>query len=143
MATVKVWNDNDYPYSEKFKGEMINIKPKSFVEMDFNEASHFLGTFPKIMETDAEGRIKPESYKRLRIENPNGKAPVIANQGFKCMQDGAVFQTQEQLDNYILAVHTDKMVDEDAKKALQKRGPKGPRKGVKDDSGDNRDGGKA
>jgi len=64
---VKVWNDNTYPYSEKFKGTEVKIEPKTFIKMEREEAILLLGQFSPITR-DADGAPHPKSFKRLRIE---------------------------------------------------------------------------
>jgi hypothetical protein len=130
---VKVWNDNVHPYSEKYMGKDVYIAPKAFIEMDHNEASHFLGTRPPNVEVDANGIQKPTSYKMLRIEKGNGSKTPTPKQEFRCMADGKVFHSQAELDAYIAENHVESMVDEKAKEKITKRRGRPP-KGVKDDA---------
>jgi hypothetical protein len=139
---VRVVNDNVYPYSEKYRGKMINIPPKGFVEMDFNEASHFLGTNPGTAEVDAGGSPKPESYKMLRIERPDQtKAAVPESKKWVCMADGREFPTQSALEAHVAENYMDDMVDEKAKEKLKAK--RKSKKGVTDDTSTDRDGGPA
>lgn len=135
---VKVWNDNTYPYTEKFKGKQIDIAPKNYVEMDHNEASDFLGNNPGTARVNANGLQAPETYKMLRIE---GSGPTRVEQ-FKCMMDGKTFQSQEKLNEHIRINYTAQMVDTDAKDILMSKKPGRP-KGVKSDSSADRDSGPA
>lgn len=127
---VKVWNDNTYPYAEKFRGDQINIAPKGYIEMEFYDAHQFLGQMPPNIEVDAAGQQLPKSYKMLRIEQ-DGQAPVIKK--FVCMINGMEFQTQKALDEYIRINHMDSIVDEESKEEFKKdksikRSPGRPRK---------------
>jgi hypothetical protein len=139
---VKVHNDNEYPYVEKFGGNTIRIPPKSFIEMDSNEASQFLGTNPGTAEVDANGIQKPQTYKMLRVERILTAKPDPVRKEFKCMMDGATFPSQELLDAYILEFHSDKMIDQEAKAKLQKKRGR-PAKGALSDSSSDRDGSEA
>lgn len=64
---VKVWNDNVHPYSEKFRGLMIQLPPKSYIEMDEDEAESFKSTFtfPKL---DGQDMPDPKFFKMIRVE---------------------------------------------------------------------------
>jgi hypothetical protein len=64
---VKVWNDNEYPFTQAFKGVDVSIAPKQFIKMERGEAVDFLGLFSSIVR-DADGAPHPKSYKKLRIE---------------------------------------------------------------------------
>lgn len=132
--TVKVWNDNTYPYSEQFRGEPIHIPSKSWIEMELYDAHQFIGQMPPNIKCDASGKQMAESYKMLRIENLGGaKAPQTK---FICMQDGREFQTQTALDEYIRENHMDSIVDEKSKDEFKKKGPGRPKKVTNDTGGD-------
>lgn len=69
MAKVKVWNDNKYPHTEKFKGELVTIAPQEFIEMEYEEAVEFKGNFtePKRL---GDGTHDPRFFKMIRVERP-------------------------------------------------------------------------
>jgi hypothetical protein len=67
MALARVWNDNVYPHTEKFKEQEITIPPKSFIEMDYHEAKEFRSQFTAI-KTDGERNPLPQSFKMIRVE---------------------------------------------------------------------------
>ena len=69
---VKVHNDNVHPYKEKFRDRDINIPPKGFIEMEYDEAILFKGTFAP-MVFDADGNDQPQGYKMIRVEEPSLK----------------------------------------------------------------------
>jgi hypothetical protein len=140
---VRVVNDNVHPYTEKYRGRTIHIPPKGFVEMDMNEASHFLGTNPGTAQVDASGIPKPESYKMLRIVRPEDLEAEVAAESKKwiCMADGKEFPTQEALEAHVEANYMDDMVDEKAKEKLSAKRA-GKKRGLSDTS-TNRDGGPA
>ena len=136
---VKVWNDNVHPYTEKFMGKQVSIGAQSFVEMDHNEAEMFLSTFPSRTELDKDGNLKPECYKKLRIQKAGEATPIT--EPFKCMRDGKVFHSQAELDAHITENYMDEIADEDSRKEfVEKRKPGRPAKGaVTNDSSTNRD----
>ena len=63
---VKVYNVNEFPYSEHFKGENVTIAPGEFISMEKDDAILFKGTMNSI-KRDADGNPLPESYKMIRI----------------------------------------------------------------------------
>ena len=67
MSLVKVWNDNEYPYKESFKGMDINIAAHEYMEMEEDDANLFRGTMCTIIRT-ADGLFDPRCYKMIRIE---------------------------------------------------------------------------
>ena len=94
MALVKVWNDNSYPHTEKFKGTKITIEPGAFIELDYEEAIEFLGGFtPRVKRGD--GTDDPRFFKKLRMEKP--KTPVVAELPLVNHANGAVATTPEAL----------------------------------------------
>jgi len=67
---VKVWNDNTYPYSEKFRGKEVVIEAGKFVEMEYDQAIIFKGTMNTVKRTK-DGGFDPRYFKRIRVEEPN------------------------------------------------------------------------
>lgn len=111
---AKVWNDNVYPYSEKFKGDDIYIPAGQFIEMDYDEAIMFKGSFSSIVR-DADGQPKPESYKKIRVEalgNPVDN--VIKSDPNKCLACGKVLGSQAELAKHIFDEHP-AMLDQESK----------------------------
>lgn len=111
---AKVWNDNIHPYSERFKGDLIVIPAGQFIEMDYDEAVMFRGTFSSIVR-DADGQPKPESYKKIRIEalgNPLDN--VIKSDPNKCLACGKVLGSQAELAKHIFDEHP-AMLDHESK----------------------------
>lgn len=111
---AKVWNDNIFPYTEKFKGDVITIEPKGFIEMDYDEAVMFRGTFSSITRT-ADGAPKQESYKMIRIE-PQGNPVdhVVKQDPNKCLACGKVLGSQAELAQHIFNEHP-AMLEQDSK----------------------------
>lgn len=67
---VKVWNDNHYDFSQKFKGHKITVPAKKFVEMEYEEAIEFKGAFSSMPPPDDPDPAR--YYKMIRIEMPEG-----------------------------------------------------------------------
>ena len=74
MPTVKVWNDNRYPHTEKFKGETITIEPGGYVEMDYIDAVDFKGQFTP-MKMLGPGHPDPQHFKMIRVDQP--ATPIV------------------------------------------------------------------
>ena len=71
MSDVRVYNDNSIRHEEKFKGDMVVIESKGFIEMNRDEAVLFKSQFypPKF---DAGNQQTIESMKCIRL------APIVA-----------------------------------------------------------------
>ena len=128
---VKVWNDNTHPYEEDFKGEIIKIGPKGFIEMDFEDATDFKSAMGNGMQVGNDGVQTPESYKMIRIER-RGAAPRV-ELGHKCMSCSKSYESPEMLDLHVTQNHklelTDSKVGDElqAKVDLQAKGSGGKR----------------
>jgi hypothetical protein len=101
---ARVYNDNTETYQEEFRGEMIIIKPKGYVEMPWAKANAFRGAFTPMVR-DGMGRdLKPKMIRIIadpgeRIKDQSSKGV----QGFICMRDGAMFNSKSELDAYTKA----------------------------------------
>lgn len=72
QALTKVWNDNDYPHIEKYKGNTIEIAPHRYVEMDPDEAEQFRGQYtPRVLRGDDTD--DPRFFKKIRLEHPESR----------------------------------------------------------------------
>jgi hypothetical protein len=140
---VKVWNDNVNPYTEKYQGKQVEIAPKSWLEMDHNEASDFLGRMPSNIRTLANGQQDPKTYKMLRIDTKN-EAPAAEVKKWVCHACSKDLQTEAAYEAHTLEMHAQDLVDIDTKDKLEKkRGPGRPAKGAVNDSLGDRTGGAA
>lgn len=92
MPIAKVWNDNTYPYAEKFKGEQIRIEAGQCVSMDLDEAHMFLGTYSPPKKR-GDGTFDVSSYKKLRIE-----CDFVPEEKLVCHADGTVVTSIEELE---------------------------------------------
>lgn len=121
MDRVRVYNDNKVEHVEVYKGTTIRIPAGGFVEMDRDEAVQFKSQF-RTPVYDKGKQQKPESMKVLRlaaIVNGAEKAKPAAEKHV-CMKCGFEAQNKAGLSAHIRANHIESMVDEDAKKELQK-----------------------
>jgi len=119
MYQVRVYNDNIYPYQEKFKGEMLTIQPKQYIEMDLFDAAEFLGQYTPIV-VDGGGAPIPKSYKMLRVVRPdNFKAEE--KKEILCNACGMKFDTAIELDDHVNEKHVENLVDEDEQKKRRKK----------------------
>ena len=111
---VKVWNDNKYPHSESFKGQVIAIEPGGFVEMDFEDAVDFKGQFtaPRLDGNDAPD---PRYFKMIRHDWPN--APVVKADPLVCHADGTQAGSAAELAAKLLQFSHLTVKDEAAEKA--------------------------
>lgn len=117
MSQVKVWNDNVHPFSQKFKGEIINIPAKSFIEMDWDDAMQFKSKGSP-MAFDGMNNQKPESYKMLRIEGrPSLEDRVIM---YKCHLDGSIHATKDALEAHVKSLSSEVFADEEVVKTRKK-----------------------
>lgn len=143
MGLAQVWNDNVHPYKEVFKEKTIQIAPKSFIEMDFDEAKEFKSQYSPIVH-DGEGNPLPTSYKMIRVvplKQDQRAEPLI------CHATGKIASSPEELAKMnaehagILEESSKKHVDEMAKMRAEldelrarnseleaKRGPGRPKK---------------
>ena len=99
MSSVKVWNDNIYPFVDKdFQGKRIEVPAKGCVTMDYDDALKFAGKFnPPIRDADGSG-FDPKSYKMIRIEEPARDYQQLEGK-FKYVNPntGDVFDSEEGL----------------------------------------------
>ena len=126
MPQVRVWNDNRYPYSETFKGQKIEIPPKGFIKMDYEEAIEFKGTYCPI-HRDGDGQPLPTSYKMIRVETPSEAVVSDEDLDLVCHADGSVAANKQELAKKLKQHEHLAVKDEEAEKAT-KRGPGRPKK---------------
>jgi len=126
MTMIKVQNNNEYDYNEKYKGQMISIKAHSFVEMDYEEAVIFLGKAVPIIRLK-NGLQDPKSYKMLLISDEDkararcvmgGEKSSDQEKVFVCQACMKEFRTKNGLLKHIKDKHQSQMVDDDARDEL-------------------------
>jgi len=77
MSLVKVWNDNEHPHTERFKGKEISIPPHAYVEMDYLEGVEFKAQFTEPRRR-GDGTFDPKFYKMIRVDQP--KDPIFVEE---------------------------------------------------------------
>lgn len=117
MGLSRVYNDNSYPFRQEYKGKMIEIAPKDFVEMEREEAVIFKGLFYP-PQYDASDVQKPESYKKLRVVHD---AEIEQEAKPACMICGEKFEDDKELNGHMKKEHSDAepIKDEQAEKAMK------------------------
>lgn len=124
MALAKVWNDSEHEWKEKFKGDLIVIPAKSFIEMEFYDAHAFKGQFPGIF-LDANDQQIPQSMKIIRVE---GEPPgALKTDQMNCQMCKEKFLSFASLNDHVSLRHKDSViVDEEAEEAIatKRRGRK-------------------
>jgi len=114
MATVKVWNDNIYPFKQVMKGAPIEIPAGEFIEMDYEEAVDFRGMFSPLPPQDYSGDER-EFYKMIRVEAP--ATPVFKDDGLTNHLTGQRAASHEDLAATLAAVRHLIVKDPEAERA--------------------------
>ena len=121
----RVWNDNIYPYKEKFKDQDIHIPAGKFIEMEHLEAVQFLGTYCGI-ERDTDGQPLAKSFKKLRVERTSKPVSqhVAENrrEDFICMACKFRAKDQKELDAHSEKEHRHMWADEEEAERKIKNG---------------------
>jgi len=122
MAKVRVRNGNKIDHVEMFKGQTIKIPAGGYIEMEDEDAVLFKSQF-RTPKFDKSGRNQTlESMKVLSIEpivNGAEKEKPVA-EDFVCHACGKKAANKAGLLAHIRANHTELMVDDEAKKEMQK-----------------------
>lgn len=117
---VKVWNDNDYPFTDpNFEGVSVTIPPHSFIEMEYYTAVDFKGRMSPIV-VDGNMIPKKESYKMIRIEVPKDEK-VKDTPEHKCFACGKSYESQRMLALHVEENH-ELHTDDEAETEIKKRG---------------------
>jgi hypothetical protein len=116
---ARVWNDNDHPHKEKFKGEDIVIPPHKFVEMEFYEAYEFKGRMTPI-KYDGNNVQTPQSYKMIRVEPIAEGAAASAPETHTCLACNKSHATKAELEAHTDMEHLDVLADQEL--AQKRRG---------------------
>lgn len=122
---VKVHNKNDYPFQQQFKGKIVQIPAHKHIDMDYDEAVHFLGAYYAPVMTKG-GVQDPKSYKYLEIDKDDEQRILAEKDGessgskekWACHMCGKDFRTKNGLMKHIKTKHVNDMVDEEARDEL-------------------------
>lgn len=111
---VKVWNDNDYEYTEVFKDQTIKIPAKGCIEMEYYDAHEFKGTY-KAIQRDGDNQPLPQSFKKIRVDEPKGGVDVKVEEN-KCVACAYRGASPKELFDHTLAAHAHQVapIDEEA-----------------------------
>jgi hypothetical protein len=112
MQQVRVWNDNDYAFTDPdFKGEKITIPAKKYILMERFEANEFRGKYsPRVV---ADGNEDPRYYKKIRIEETTEEREASLADTHNCLACGKSHPTKEALDAHIDEAHLAQLEDQD------------------------------
>lgn len=115
VRMVEVWNDGNKEYQEMFRGNLVTIPAKDKIVMEDPDASQFLGQFTPIRR-DAQGNnLTSKPLRKVYITE-------ATQAELKCMMCGKNdAKTQADLDAHIAEMHQASMIDEEAKKELNKK----------------------
>lgn len=121
MTLVNVINDNKHTFTQEWKSVKYAIEPGKSIVMDETEAHEFLGAFSPVYR-DADGQFDPRSFKMLRIEKMKVAAPKPeVSSEFKCQACGYSATSKADLDDHILANHSEQLVDAEVAEELKKK----------------------
>lgn len=114
MAKVRVFNESNVDYVEEYKGDVIVVPGKGYIEMARRDAVNFLGTYSGASPTDS---TVPKE-KRLKIVENNNEHEKTTE--YVCNFDGKKFSTQKELDEYLESI-SDLTADKDSEGAVKPR----------------------
>lgn len=111
MPMVKVWNDNIYPHTETFKGEVITIPPGEHIVMEWEEAIEFKGQFTgmKLLGNDTPD---PRGFKKIRVDRPS--EPIFKEAPLVNPATGEKFLTKAELEESLKQFAHLRVTDADA-----------------------------
>jgi hypothetical protein len=115
---VKVWNDNTYDYEEKFREQDIKIPAKSFIEMEYDEALTFKGTFAGI-KRDADNQPLPQFFKMIRLEPASPDMGAAKPEPLLCNSCRYLAISAKDLETHLKKHADDVVVDEAAEAATR------------------------
>lgn len=118
---VRVYNENNYPYRENFKGEWITIEPGAYVVMDDKKAEMFTGTYSPAKK-DPMGQPDPTTFKKLRIK-PHDVSVEAKKEPTKwiCNADGTEHATEAELKAWEAEHHLEKLTDQKVADEIRKK----------------------
>lgn len=123
MAKVRVYNDKLIEHVEKFKGDTFKIPAGGFIEMEDEDAVLFKSQFRTPIFDKGRNQTL-ESMKRIRVapipEQKGAVAKADESEPLRCMACNFIADSKAGLKSHVRAKHADAMVDDDARKELQK-----------------------
>lgn len=123
---VRVWNDNVHPFKQTIDEIEYVIPAGKFVEMDEAEADKLLKAYSPIL-VDYDGRPRPESYKKLRLDTEDLKRNAVRKEArnksgsYICQACGYVASNKWELNGHVMDEHKHQFDDnEEALKEIKK-----------------------
>ena len=109
--SVKIFNDNDYPFESNFKGDKVYIGAKSYWKdkdgnariFDIFEANDFRGDYHPI-KLLGDGTPDPKTYKKIKLVSLDAEVKEEVPE-HPCMQCGSSYQTEDELDVHLETEH--------------------------------------
>lgn len=115
MPRVKVWNNNDHPHIERFKGKELTIGPHESIDMEYEEAKEFAAQFTMPVKL-GNGTFDPRSYKMIVVEEPD--EPIFKDEGNVCHANGQKAATPQELAAIIAQFSHMQAKDPEAERAV-------------------------
>lgn len=128
---VKIWNDNEYPFTQKYQDRVISIQPHKFVMMEHDDAHQLLCMFSPVTMNE-DGRPDDKSKKKLRIDTGHNPLPPSELPKHICHACGFKAGSASALSSHVEELHIEQLADDDARdqmredKVAKKRKPKDP-----------------
>lgn len=118
MPKYKVWNDNVFPYTEKFKDMAIDIPAKGSIVMDEDDAFMFKGTF-KAPILDVDNNHTPQGFKMIRLEKLSGEETAEEPKAttHRCLACKYTGSSEADVSEHAKAAHADQIVVDEAAEA--------------------------
>lgn len=118
---VKVWNDNVFDFTQRFKGSEVTVPAKGHIEMEFEEAVEFTGAYSPMAPEDEP---QPERFfKRIRYDQPTSHE--VKAEGYRCVATGKTFQNKDEYITHLqkqLSENKERLVvDEEAEREIAAR----------------------
>ena len=120
MAKMRVVNGNTIEHVERFKGREIRIPAGGSIEMDEDDAILFKSQFRTPVYDKGRNQTR-ESMKIINVEPLiHGATAEVKPDEHRCMACNKTFQNKAGLSSHIRMNHKDQLVDDDARKELEK-----------------------
>ena len=107
---VKIWNDGNNEHIEKFKGDIIKIPAKSFVEMGRADGVNFLGQYCPVVRDGAGNQTREKRLRMEWIEPANKSAAKVEHKCMLCAQD---FKSAKALAKHSDDMHPNEQIKEE------------------------------
>lgn len=119
---VRVWNDNIHPFKQEIAGKLYDFAPKSFLEMEEDEADVLLKRYSPII-LGGDDQPLATSYKMLRIDSDDLKRNRAQRENktksgtYICQACGYVAANRWELNGHTSEMHSEQWEDHDEARA--------------------------